>query len=204
MPTGNSTAMSKKRVGRGRKRDIVSLISPPPNTIAYKGPISFPTSDELTVTLYDSTVIAPVITAQTKLLFDNNPSAARNWTEFSTAWNNYRVLGIRYKFYPNNTVNTTTTPGNFGVQSIVHGTIAVAPNSLAEAMSTGVAKPWTIYKPFTRVWRMQETAEATYTLTSAPAANSNTLVVYASAAPATDNYGTVMVEYLVQFKTHAK
>ncbi len=183
-----------------RNRGILTRMAPPPSTISYKGPISVAPQDEISVTLYDSFDVSFSSSAAIVLKFDNNPSSARNWTEYSTAWNHYRVLGIRYRYYPSQPVNTSNNP-LFGVQSIVHGT-AASPASLAQAMSTGVARPFQPYKAFTRNWRMQEIAEAAYVATSAPASTSNTLVIYGSQAGTGVDVGTVMIEYLVQFKTH--
>jgi len=202
MPGQNVIMPRRQRRGKARKDPSVTSMNPPPNTIAYRGPIALPSTDELTVTLYDSFDISTVTATQLQLRFDNNPSSARNWSEYSTAWNNYRVLGIRYKYFPVQFVaETSIKPGTFGYHSIVHGAVS-APASLPQAASTGVSRPWTLFKPFTRVWRMQEVAEATYGLCSAPASTSNTLVLYGSASSPGADYGTVMIEYLVQFKTH--
>lgn len=190
----------RRRGLKNQRRADNSTMSPPPNTIAYKGPVRTVANDETTVTLFDSFDITTVLATPTALRFDNNPSSARNWSEYSTSWNNYRVLGIRYRYFPASVVNTTTIPGTFGYQSIVHGSVA-APASLAQAASTGISAPWVVFNRFNRTWKMQEVAEATFGLCSAPAATSNTLVLYLSAGAAID-YGTVMIEYLVQFKTH--
>lgn len=188
----------RRRRARARKNPELRM-APPPSTIAYKGPLAQSVNDETTVLLYDSFDVSTTAT-NVSLRFDNNPSAARNWTEYSTAWNNYRVLGIRYKFMPANSVNTALISGVPGYNSIVHGTVA-APTTLAQAASVGVSRPWQTFKPFVRDWRMQEVVEATFGLCSAPASTSNTLVLFNSGAT-TQYFGAVMIEYLVQFKTH--
>ncbi len=190
-----------RRRRRGTRKNSQLSMAPPPSTISYKGPITVPPTDELSVTLYDSFDVTFTASTPLVLKFDNNPSSARNWTEYSTAWNQYRVLGIRYRYYPSRPVNVTGD-GLFGVQSIVHGSYA-NPASLAQAMSTGIARPFQPWKAFTRIWKMQEVVEAAYTATSSPALNSNTLIIYGSSSAATIDVGTVMIEYLVQFKGHA-
>jgi hypothetical protein len=134
------------------------------------------------------------------IVLNNNPSSARNFSEYSTAWALYRVLWVKFSYYSSQVVNTTAT-GLFGVQSIVHGTPA-NPASLAQAMSTGVSRPWFPYKAFTRTWRMEDALEATYQSTSFPGSTSNTLVVYGAPTTTGTDIGTIMIEYLVQFKTH--
>lgn len=202
---GNATLQRARRPKKVRvkstNKGVLAKMAPPPSTIMYTGPIGIPSTDESTVTLYDSFDVSLLLATQLQLLFDNNPSAARNWTEYSTAWKQYRVLGIRYRYYPSRPVNLSGEAG-FGVQSIVHGTYT-APASLAQAMSSGIARPWQVWKAFTREWKMQEVNEAGFTPTSAPAASSNTLLMYASAPGSAIDIGTVMIEYLVQFKNHA-
>lgn len=192
--------MRKSR--RKSRRNLNKILSPLPSVIRYTGPIVTVPTDDTTVTLFDSFDISTTNASPLQLKFNNNPSSARNWTEYSTAWDQYRVLGIRFRYYPINTANTTAIPGQFGVQSIVHGT---TPNvaSLAQAMSTGLARPWNFFKSFSREWRMEEVNEATFGLTASPSATSDTLVLYASTASNTIDYGTVMIEYLVQFKVHS-
>jgi hypothetical protein len=195
-----STQRSPRRIRRVKRvKGYEMKISPPPNVIAYTGPLIQSTNDETTVLLYDSVDISTTASS-VSLRFDNNPSAARNWTEYSTAWNNYRVLGIRFRYMPANTVNTTGISGVPGYHAIVHGTVA-APTTLAQAASVGVSRPWQSFKPFVRDWRMQEVAEATFGLCSAPATTSNTLILFNS-TNTSQYFGAIMIEYLIQFKTH--
>lgn len=196
----------KKNTQRSRRKPRASRVpNPPPSMISYKGPISIPVADTTTVVLVDSGTIATAMAAVTILAtFNNNPSNARNWTEYSTSWAEYRVLGIKFSYFPvTNTPNGVLLAGS-GFTSIFHGT-SVAPTSLAEASSTGVSRSFNVFKPFVRTWRMCDINEATYTLTSAPASTSDTLVVYATnVIPGATTFGNVQIEYLVQFKTHTK
>lgn len=179
--------------------------NPPPNLIAYKGPINIPVSDTTTVILVDN---APLTTgAATTIIsavFNNNPSSARNWAEYATAWNEYRVLGIKFTYDPLSPTPNALLQTGSGYQSIFHGT-AVAPTTLAEAASTGSAKSFNVFKNFVREWRMVDINEATYVLASAPASTSDVLVVYSNnSSPVNTTFGNLRIEYLVQFKTHVK
>ncbi len=183
----------------GRKRQLQK--EPLPSAIAYSGPVAIPLTDSTTVALLDSFPVTAVA-GTVSLVFNNNPSSARNWTEYSTAWNQYRVLGIKFRYFPlSNTPNGVTITGA-GYSSIFHGT-AVAPTTLPTAASTGVAEPWSIFQRFVRNWKMQETNEATFVLTSAPASTSDAMLMFSNNIQAVGaTVGFVEVTYLIQFKTH--
>ncbi len=203
---GSNTQVTPRRMRRRRNKPMARRVpNPPPSVVAYRGPIAIPSSDTTTVILVDNSALSTgMATAIISAVFNNNPSNARNWTEYSTSWNEYRVLGIKFTYDP-----LTPTPNGIlltgsGYQSIFHGT-ATAPTSLAEAASTGIAKSFNVFQSFVREWRMCDVNEATYVLTSAPASTSDTLVVYSNnGSPVNSTFGNVRIEYLVQFKTHIK
>jgi hypothetical protein len=189
-----------------RKQNFAArqINSPPPQLVAYRGPISIPTPDTTTVILCDNANLASTVGSVISATFNNNPSNARNWTEYSTSWAEYRVLGVRFTYDPlANAPNTLLQTGS-GYQSIFHGT-SVAPTSLAEAASTGIARSFNVFQRFVREWRMTNINEATFVVTSGPASTSDTLIVYATnAVAAASTFGNIRIDYLVQFKTHIK
>jgi hypothetical protein len=192
---------NKKKPLRRRRR-ANRQIDPPTDVVRYLGPLSLPAKDTNTVILVEGATISSGVTGVINPTYNNNMSSARNWTEYSTSWTEYRVLGIKYSYYPlANTPNTTLQTCS-GAHSIVHGTISTAPASLAQAFSTGVAKSFNGFMPFTREWRMSTIVEAAFVQTNAPAANSDTLFIYADNATVSQVFGNLMIEYLVQFKTH--
>jgi len=191
-----------RKTKRNRKGRNGTSVYVPPGATSYSGPISIRNLDTTTVALLDNaTVTSAAMTGNIAGAFNNNPSNARNWTEYSTSWAEYRVLGIKYTYEPIYTCNTTTLIGFSGYHSIVHG-VPGTPASLAQAASTGIARKWNAFRPFTRSWRMNDTAEALWIATNAPAANSNALVVYAEGGTVSTYYGNILIEYLVEFRTH--
>jgi hypothetical protein len=200
--TGNiSNRLPPRRRPKRRRNRQLNAPIPLPSSLMYTGPISVPSTDMTTVILIDNgAVTGTVVTISS--IYNNNPSSARNWTEYSTSWNEYRVLGMKFTYDPLTTApNASITQGS-GYHSVFHGT-ATAPTSLAEAASTGVARPFNVFKPFTREWRMSNVNESTFIQTSAPASTSDTLVLYSNNTVAT-TVGNIKIEYLVQFKTHVK
>lgn len=203
MPGFNDSKPKFKRNRRARKprARLQNSLNPPPDTIMYRGPIAYSPQDETSVVLFDSFDVSVVVGTTYNSSINNNPTSARNYSEYSTSWSHYRVLGIRFKYYPSVPVNTTALGAFFGVNSIVHGSVTT-PTTLPQAMSTGVSRPWEIYKRWTRTWRMQEVAEATYIPTGSPASTSTALQLFISSPGISQDLGTIMIEYLVQFKTH--
>ncbi len=197
----NQLRRNGKTPRRARRR-VTRALMPLPSTLAYTGPISIPSTDMTTVVLVDNSAVSSVLLLISNI-FNNNPSGARNWTEYSTSWNEYRVLGMKFTYDPITTAPSTTIQGGSGYHSIFHGT-ATAPTTLAEASSTGVARPFNVFKPFTREWRMTNVNEATFIQTSAPASTSDALVLYSNNTTSGVNVGNLKIEYLVQFKTHIR
>jgi hypothetical protein len=169
---------------------------------SYGGPLTQVNYDSITVTLFDNATISASAGGSILANFGNNPSSAANWTEMSTSWDEYRVLGIKFSYDPNNVVNTATLSGFNGYNMIVHGPSTSSPGTLAGAASTGVAHRWNAFRRFTREWRMSEVAESTFIDTSSPTTTSDALQLYAVNGTATQYYGNILIEFLVQFRTH--
>lgn len=172
-----------------------------PASIEYTGPLTRMDHDSTIITLFDNASISSNGTGEISGQFGNNPSNARNWTEMSTSWAEYRVLGIKYTYMPKYSANTTTLSGFSGYHSVVHGSPTV-PASLAQGASTGDARIWNPFRPFVREWRMSEVDEAALQLTSTPSQNSFSMYLYATDATVSTLYGNIIIEYVVQFRTH--
>jgi hypothetical protein len=179
-------------------------INPDPGLIHYLGPISPTNHDTSTVTLYDNQSVDMDGAGNLALFINNNPSSARNWSEYSTSWLEYRVLAIKVSYFPKvNTPLVGVILGFDGYHSVVHSTTVASPASLAQASSTGLSRGWNAFQRVVRTWRMETPAEAGFVLTSTPATTSQAFMFYAVAGGAAIHYGNIDIQYLVQFKTHA-
>jgi hypothetical protein len=158
--------------------------------------------DDTVVTLYDNATVTASAGGVISAAFNNNPSGAANFNDYSDAWDEYRVLGIKFSYDPNNVVNTATVNGFNGYNMIVHAPVATTPVSLADAASTGVSNRWNAFRRFVREWRMSEVSEAVWITTSAPVTTSDTLLLYSSGGTASNYYGNILIEYVVQFRSH--
>ncbi len=175
--------------------------NPDPSTIKYTGPITNPAVDSTTVMLYEvDTISSAAITGLIQAVYNNNPSSANNWADYAAAWDNYRVLGIKFEYFPINNVNTTAVAGFAGFTGVLHGSTTV-PSTIALAASTGVVRPWYFCKYHRREWKMQDANESAFQSCTAPASTSNTLNLFANGA-AGITYGYLLISYYVQFKSH--
>lgn len=175
----------------------------PTSAIEYKGPIRLSSNDQNIVSLFDNATVSVSAGGAIAATFNNNPSGARNWTEMSTSWSEYRVLGIKFKYNPILAVNTATATGFSGYNCIIHTPVAPTITTLAMAASTGASRPWNAFRPFVRTWRMSESSESVFVATSAPGTTSQTMSLYAEGGGVSIYYGNIEIEYLVQFRTHA-
>lgn len=189
-----------KLPNKRRKNPSSSQVST--SVAVYRGPLTPATVDNITVTMYESASISTDVTGSISAQFGNNPSSSRNWSEYSTSWTEYRVLGIRYRFNNNSVCNTSTLLGTNGYHSIVHG-VPVVPTTTSQAVGVGLSRPWNIFRSFVREWRMSSTDEAAFIETSSPASTTDTLFLFALNGTASALYGTLQIEYLVQFRSHA-
>lgn len=174
------------------------------SSVRYHGKIGNLRDDNVIVLLPTNASISSNGTGDISGTFNNNPSGSTNWSEYSTAWSEYRVLGVKLTYIPQFSANTTTLSGFSGYHGIIHGTAVNTPTTLPEASATGVARLWSPFRPFVREWRMASVEEAAFVSTSGPAATSNCLTVFGTNASSSVLYGNLLIEYLVQFRSHRK
>lgn len=188
---------SNKRRGRG---NVPSRVDPA--TIKYTGPLSDMNHDSIVITLYDNATVTANASGAISANFNNNPSNAANFNDQAASWDEFRVLGIKFSYDPNNVVNTATLSGFNGYNMIVHAPVASSPATLAAAASMGVSRRWNAFRPFVREWRMSEVSEATWLDTTSPSSTSDTLLLFAVNGTVSQYYGNLLIEYVVQFRSH--
>jgi hypothetical protein len=193
----NQRATRRRRRMRNNNTPSVSV-----GAVMYRGPITMPSTDTTTVVLLDNAALTSSAGSVVAATYNNNPSNARNFAEYATSWEEYRVLGMKFTYDPVTPTPNGTLLSCSGYQSIVHGTATPSPSSLAQAASIGIARSFNGFKPFTREWRMSNVNEAAFVLCASPASTSDTLFVYSNNATLSQTFGNIRIEYLIQFKTH--
>lgn len=198
----NPVRKNKQLKRRGRRG--ASMLSVPPSAVVYRGPIQANPFDTLTALLPVSASVSTASLGEINGTFNNNPSGGTNWSEYSTAWREYRVLGVKFTYIPRFSANTTTLSGFSGYHGIIYGTGSYTPTTLPEAAATGLAKLWDPFHRFTRTWKMGSVEQAGWIDTGSPFASSNCITLYAQDGTPSTLYGNIMIEYLVQFRSHRK
>jgi len=202
MKTNRSSRKGKRlpRTDQARQTDFLS----PPNASAtvYMGPVPQRTAENGIVALLreDAVFVSGSGTSFVSIL-DNNPSSADNWTEYSNAWGEYRVLAMRVEYEPVQIVNTAAVAAAPLVHSVVHQPSLSSPGNYGQAFSIGDAKLGNTMRKHVRTWRMSGTAEATYQNTLSPAATSLAFVNSAFGLTTATTYGYAFITYLIQFRT---
>jgi len=174
---------------------------PRPDLIWYKGKIPVNNAESGTlVTLRGATQLTTGAGGQVLLVENVDVTAYDNFSEYSTVFQEYRVLGVRYEYHPNNLANTTAFYGGLLVHSILHTAISPTPGTASQAFSYGDAKVGSAVRPFTREWRMTEVDEAKWL----DVTNSGThkgIMLFLDQATAAYPYGVLFKTALVQFRT---
>jgi len=178
---------------------------PSPSAVSYSGRIPTNNSESgVVATLKRAFQVTTNLSGLYASTQTYDPSGCDNWTEYSTIFEEYRVLGIRYEYYPTFTVNTTGVGGGLMVNSIIHAYTSPSPGNITEAYSYGDSRVGNVFKPFVREWKMSEVGEAEFVKTSSTASDQYTFMVYIDQGGASIAYGVVFCNYLVQFRTLRK
>jgi len=178
---------------------------PNPGRLVYTGVIPTSTSESGTLTLLrEVATLATGAGTSFNLIVDNNPSASDNWSEYSTSWSEYRILGMRFDYRPQFTVNTAAVATAPLVHSVLHMKSNPSIASFADAFSYGDTYLGHITKQRMSEWRMTTPEEATFVDCSAPAGTAVAYTNFSSGLTTATTYGYVFVTYLVQFRNARK
>ncbi len=194
------TKQKQRRQNRGRGRKNFP-VAPSSGALIYRGIIPQNTAETgIVATLRDYVTFNTGAGTGFNSQLDNNPSSADNWSEYSTSWSEYRVLGIRFEFVPQFSVNTTAVTTGPLVNSILHMAGAPSNTTYATSLGYGDAKLGHVTKSFVREWRMTEVNEAQFISTASPANTAYVFIAYADSLTTGTAYGAIFRTWLVQFR----
>jgi hypothetical protein len=196
--------MRKSRLPVGDKASQIDFLQPPnASAIVYSGPIPQRTAENgIVAILRENATFASGSGTSFISILDNNPSGADNWSEYSNAWGEYRVLAMRVEYEPIQVVNTAAVTAAPLVHSVVHQPgLVSSPTNYGQAFSIGDAKLGNTMRKYVRLWRMSGSSEAVYQSTLAPAATGLSVLSSAFGLTTATTYGYAFITYLVQFRT---
>jgi len=170
----------------------------------YKGPIVSAADKEeaeTIVTILNFTgSIASDAGGTIDTLYSSDPSsyALGDWTNMAATWHEYRVLGFRMEYFPNNRyskASTVCTPMIVCVDRQSAGTLG----SYQVAMDHSSAKKVSLEDPWFKEARMQQLEEAAFISTLAPVALM-WIKFFATGLSVSTTYGRSFVYLRLQFR----
>jgi len=179
-------------------------VPPLPSAVSYSGKIPSNTSETGTVvTLRNAFQLTTNGAGFVNSTQNADVSAFDNFSEYSTIFQDYRTLGIRYEYYPNFAVNSASVGGGLMVHCILHTEITPSISNITEAYSYGDSRVGNVFKPWKAEWRMAATDEAEW-LPVTSSGSHKAITITIDQAGASIAYGVVFVTALVQFRTTRK
>lgn len=173
--------------------------------LSYRGPIPTRTAENgAVVLLREIATLSTGAGTSFNSIIDNNPSGCDNWSEYSTSWSEYRVLGIRFEYVPQFAVNTAVVNVSPLVHCILHMKSNPAITSYPQAFSYGDSHLGHVCRRRLMEWRMSTPEEASFLDTNAPAGVAVAYTNYAEGLTTATQYGILFVTYLVQFRNARK
>jgi hypothetical protein len=195
--------MAKKKKKRNVKREEVqSSKETPIGAMVYTGPLkpgwALHANHTTTLLLVDNLTVASSGAGIIADVYGTSPSGCPNWGDTIDIWGEYRTLAMRVRFFPANRYSKTTTTCLPGVR-IVDRRSATALASLDAGCTHETAIITSLEDPWRSEIRMNGAEEAQFMAVSGPTSFA-WVKLYFTGLSLSATYGTVFVEYLVQFR----
>lgn len=191
---------------RNRNKSVKQLAEIPAQKLVYTGPIRPLSENEqlTTKTVFMSSTGFISSSAAGKILsvFSNDPSTTVDWTSFANSFHEYRVLGIRLEYFPNNRYSKTTTTCRPVISIVDRTSDVTALSSYGVAVAHESAHKVSLEDPWFREAKMSGSEEAVFAPTTLPTIT-NAIKLYADGLTVSTEYGMYVLYYLVQFRGRA-
>jgi len=170
--------------------------------IVYGGPISVKGSaaqaDYHTIVLPQTQFITSTAAGVIATVISSSPSGAPDWTGLAGVYDEFRVLGFKNTYFPNNRyskVTVTCRPG----YSVSDRADATALSSYSDAVSFSSRVRRSLEDPWTHTLRMASTEEAQFIPSATPTAKM-WIKLYFDGLTINTEYGLLETVFLVQFR----
>jgi hypothetical protein len=187
-----SKKSSKKSVKRGELA---------PSAIVYHGPIlkslDKENTDTMTTVLLSDSAATASATAINGTFSFYNPSTAVDWSDYSSSYDQYRVLGVELHFVPN--ASTANFANSYApIATVVDRDTSTALVSYASADNYASLEMHCLDRPWKRVWHMANVTDAQFFNTQALPSTSGAFKLFASGL-SNVTYGRFICYWRVQF-----
>lgn len=196
-------AKGSKKNGKSQKSDTAMVV--------YRGPISISSAGQpqtIKINLKSVFTVSSNSAGFFEVYSDTlRPSQTSEWSNYSSTWREYRVLGIRSEYVPNydaSGFNGTGRSYQAGASAIYHGPNpawqgAVNSSSVANTFYMDGAKPFHPCERCVLEWRMGDIEEAQFFSTSAASVVGGVYSVSGTVTPSVP-FGVQYITTLVEFK----
>ncbi len=183
-----------------RKRQLEKEVDE--SVVTYRGPILAPRdreeTDLHTVVLGYTATLASDATGTIASFFVNNIGSSVDWSSFAAIYDEYRVLGIRLEYFPNNRytkVTTTCVPALCAVDRDDIGT----PASYNELMGYASSKVCSLEDPWSMEAHMSGIEDSGF-VTTATTTPLYGIKMFATGLTVSTTYGRYFFYWRVQFR----
>lgn len=195
----------RKNRSKNKKRSFLKqLPNPSPNIQTYHGPIVSKAEkeevDSITLPLNFTGVITSSAGGVIDASYSTDPSsyALADWTNIAGTWHEYRVLGMRMEFFPNNRYSKTSTVCTPMIVVIDRASAGLL-GSYQAAMDHSSAKKVSLEDPWVKEYRMSNVAESAFIPVGSPVAHA-WIKFYADSLSVSTQYGRAFVYLLLQVR----
>lgn len=171
----------------------------PLTALSYKGPIFTPAdrdnNDLNTLVLLQTVQMTASATVLNNVSVFNNPQNCVDWSDYSSSWDQYRVLAMEFRYVPNSENQVPAAP----LFSVIDRDTSTALVSLASAANYASMVSHTLDRPWRRSMKMAGVTEAQWFNTQGLPAAGGSIKLWSSGL-ANVNFGTLLIYYRVQFR----
>jgi len=189
-----------------RKYDNKKTLSTGPSatSLSFKGPVvsrfDKANTNEVVVVLRYYQLLTSTAGSQIENTYPlDNPSGALNWSDYSTVFDEYRVLASDIKYEPSNQYTGPSTTVVNPIATVVDRDGSGPLTAFNNAIAYGSFEMHNLSRPWIRTYRMEGTREAVYSTTAAPG-TTGSFLLYAGMVTASTTYGYVVQTWRVQFR----
>lgn len=195
---------TKRNRNLKRKRNARSAVlvrQPNAAVVRYTGPISAVSREASETTsqllIYETTLTSTAggVIAN---VFGSSPASSANWSDTNTVWGEFRTLGFKISYFPNNRYSKTTTTCRMLI-GFVDRRNNTAASSYSNAVRHESSRKLSLEDPWVIEARMDGIDEGQYAQVGAPN-DYYWIKFYSDGLTVSTEYGLVLVEYLVQFR----
>jgi len=198
----NSEKKSRSQRRRERARDREN---PAPSTIVYKGPVVARSNKQ------EEAIVSTLLTVSGSLSSDSagkfitflsdNISLATDWTSYSAAYSEYRILGIKLIYMPVNRYSKVTTITTPAIVAIDRAKVSL-PTSYAQLMQYESARPVSLEDPWSIEAKMNGIEDAGFVPITTVYTGFG-FPLYGDGMSASTMYGKYFFYWRVQFRGRA-